>query len=64
MIVEIHVGGGQAERIGAGLEQDVGEDRDGVAPLDDALDMAQRLQQSAAFDGQFHGGQKTSQDVR
>ena len=30
----------------------------------DVLDVTERFQQSAAFDGEFHGGQKTSQDVR
>ena len=38
-----------------GLDQHVGEDRDGVAPLDHALHMAERLQEGGAFDGELHG---------
>ena len=36
------------------LELDVGQDRDGRAPLDHALHMAKRLQQGCALDGQLH----------
>src|SRR5262249_45443040 len=36
------------------LHQHVGEDRYGVAALDHAMDMAERLQQRCAFDGDFH----------
>jgi len=52
---QVHVGGRQGERIVRGLDQDVGEDRDGIAPLDDALHMREGLQEGAALDGKFHG---------
>jgi len=52
---EIHVGRRQSKRTVGGLDQHVGEDRDGVAPFDDALHMRQGLQEGAALDGKFHG---------
>ena len=38
----------------ARLDQHVGEDRDGVAPFDDAMDVAQRLEQGGSLDGDLH----------
>ena len=51
---KVEVGGGEMERAGFGVEADVGEDRDRVAPFDDALNLPQRGQQRAAFYGQLH----------
>ena len=52
---QVHVRGTQAEPAPLGLQEDVGEDRNRVPALDDALDMAQRPEQRGTFDGQFHG---------
>ena len=52
---EIHVGRGERELGALGAQQHVRQDRDGVAPLDDALHMSQSAEQRGAFDGQFHG---------
>ena len=51
---EIEVGGLQAELALLGLDQHIGQDRDGVAPFDHAVDVAQRLQQFGTLDGDFH----------
>ena len=48
---KVHVGRRQAEQTTLGIEQHVGQDRNGIAPLDDALHMRQRLQQGCPFDG-------------
>ena len=53
--LEVEVGGLEAERRLLGPHQHVGEDRNGVAPLDHAMDVAQRLQQLGALDGDLHG---------
>ena len=39
----------------ARLDQHVGQDGNGVAPLDHALDMGQRAEEGSAFDGNLHG---------
>ena len=52
---EIEIGRLQAELALVGLDQHVGEDRDGIAALDHAMHVAQRLQQFGALDGHFHG---------
>ena len=51
---EIEVGGLQAELALVGLDQHVGENRDGVAPLHHAMHVAQRLQQFCTLDCNFH----------
>ena len=53
--LDVQIGGGELQRALGRLDHHVREDRDGVAPFDDALNMAQRLQKSAAFDVDFHG---------
>ena len=53
--LEIEIGGLQAQRRLLGPDQHVGEDRNGVAPLDHAMHVAQRLQQLCALDGDLHG---------
>ncbi len=42
------------QRVAGRLQQHVGQDRDGRAPLDDAGDMAQRSEQFTAFDHELH----------
>ena len=51
---EIEVGALQREPALVRLDQHVGEDRDRVAALDDAMDMAERLQQGGSLDSDFH----------
>ncbi len=53
--LDVQVGGGELQTGLARLDQDVGQDRDGVAALDHALDMVQRLEEGAAFDVDLHG---------
>ena len=48
---EVHVGRGQRQTAALGLELDVGQDRDGRAALDHALDMGERLEQCGSLDG-------------
>ena len=52
--LDVEVGGAQVERAVGRLEQHVGEDRVGVAPLDDAMHMAQRFEQMVALERDFH----------
>jgi hypothetical protein len=52
--LEIKVGGLQRQPRIFGADQHVAEDRNGVAPLDHAMDVAQRLQELRAFDGNLH----------
>ena len=61
---QVHVGGGEAEAAVAGLEQDVGEDRNGVAAFHHTLHMGERFEQGAAFDGEFHGVTEKSEKLR
>ena len=51
---EVEIGAFQRQLAVARLDQHVGEDRDGVAPLDDAMDVAQSLQQGRALYGDLH----------
>ncbi len=52
--LEVEVGALQRQLAVARLDQHVGEDRDGVAPLDDAMDVAQSLEQGRSLYGDFH----------
>ena len=53
--LQVEVGRHQAERaVLARLDQHVGQDRDGVAPLDHRLDMAQALEEGRPFDRRLH----------
>ena len=51
---EIEVGGFQRQPRVLGPDQHVAEDRNGVAPLDHAVHVAQRFQELRAFDGNLH----------
>jgi hypothetical protein len=51
---EIEVGRLQRELGTVGAQQHVAEDRNGVAALDHTMDVAQRLQELRAFDGDLH----------
>ncbi len=53
--LEVHVGGGEREPSLLGPDHDVGENGDGVAALDHALNMSQGSEQRGAFDCEFHG---------
>ena len=52
--LDIQVGRGELELALARLDQDIGQDRDGVATLDHALDMVQGFQQGATLDVDLH----------
>ena len=52
---DVHVGRGQGQAPLLGADQHVRQDRDGVAALDDVLDVGQGAEQDGALDGQFHG---------
>jgi hypothetical protein len=52
--LEVEVGGGQADGAGVGLDQDVGQDRNGVAAFHDALHVVERLQERRALDDHTH----------
>src|SRR5262245_49170477 len=54
--LEIEVRGLQAQRRFVRPNQHVGEDRDGVAALDDAVHVTKRFQQGSALDGELHEG--------
>jgi hypothetical protein len=45
-----------------GADQHVAEDRNGVAALDHAMDVAQRFQELRAFDGDLHCNTRLIQD--
>ena len=51
---DVEIGGAQVDLAVRGLEQHVGEDRVGVAPLNDAMHMPQRLQQRVALQCDLH----------
>ena len=55
--LQIHVGGAQRQ-LSARLraQQDIGQNGNRGAPLDDALYMAQGLEKGGPFDGKLHGG--------
>ena len=50
----LEIGGLELQRRARGLEQDVRQDRNGRAALDDAGDMAERPQEFATFDHKPH----------
>ena len=52
--LKVEVGGLQRQPRVFGADQHVAEDRNGVAALDHAMDVAQRLQELRAFDGDLH----------
>ena len=52
--LEVEVGALQRQPAVPGLDQHVGEDRDGVAPLDDAMDVPKRFKQDRTLDGDLH----------
>ena len=52
--LHVEVGGGERQLVVPGAEQDVGQDRNGVAALDDALHVAKGLEERGSFDGQLH----------
>jgi hypothetical protein len=52
--LQVEVGGGQADGAGVGLNEDVGQDRNGVAALHDALHVVERLQERRALDDHTH----------
>ena len=53
--LEIEIGGLQQQGFVARLEENVGQDRDRRAPLDNAVDMAERPQKSRSLDRDLHG---------
>ena len=54
--LQVQIGCHDLERaIRRRLDQDVRQDRDRIAPLDDGLDVRQALQKCRAFDGGLHG---------
>src|SRR6185295_9031238 len=52
--LQVEVGRLQRQAGIFGADQHIAEDRDGVAALDHAMDVAQRFQQLRAFDGDLH----------
>ena len=52
--LEVEVGGFQRQPGALGADQHVAQDRNGVAALDHAMDVAQRLQELRALDGDLH----------
>ena len=52
--LHVEVGRLQRELVAIGAQQHVGQDRDGVAPLDDAMDVVERLQEVRPFDSDAH----------
>ena len=52
---EIEIGRLEEQRAALRLEKHVGQDRDGVAALHHAMDVAERLQKRRAFESDFHG---------
>jgi hypothetical protein len=52
--LEVEVGGLQRQPPAFGADQHVAQDRNGVAALDHAMDVAQRFQELRALDGNLH----------
>jgi hypothetical protein len=52
--LHVEIGGRERHGLSVGREQHVGQDGDGVAPLDHALHMPERLQQRRPLDRQLH----------
>jgi hypothetical protein len=51
---DVEVGGPEAHRVAVGLDQHIGQDRNGVAPLDDGLRPAHGPEEGAALHAEFH----------
>ena len=51
---KIEIGRLEEQRSALRLDQHIGQDRDGVAALHHAMDMAKRLQKRRAFESDFH----------
>ena len=52
--IHIHVGCGHRQHTAVGLQHDIGENRYGVAALNNRLHVAKRPQEADSIDGQFH----------
>ena len=52
--LHVEVGRLQRQLAAFGADQHVGEDRDRVAPLDDAMDVVEGLQEVRPLDGRAH----------
>ena len=52
--LKVEIGALQREFPVACLDQHIGEDRDGVAPLDDAMHVPKRFKQDRTLDGDLH----------
>ena len=52
--LDIEVGGGELDAVAFRLHQDVGQDRNGVAPFDHALHMVEGLEEGRSFDSHPH----------
>ncbi len=53
--LHVEIGGGQLQLVLGRADQDVGQDGDGIAPLDHARDMGERACQAWFVDGEAHG---------
>ena len=53
--LEVEVGRLQRQLAAVGAQQHVGQDRDGVAPLDDAVHVAEGVEEVRSLDGRAHG---------
>ena len=61
---KIEIRGFQAQLAAVGLHQDVGENWNGIAALDHAMDVAQRLQKLCTLYGNFHGNPAPARSKR
>jgi hypothetical protein len=52
--LHVEVGRLQRQLIALGAEQHISQDRDGVPPLHDAMDVVQRLEEVRPFNPHFH----------
>ena len=52
--LHVEVGCRERHRVALGRQEHIGQDGDGVAPLDHVLHVSQGLEQSRAFDGKLH----------
>ena len=53
--LDVQIGGAEHDVVAVGLDQHVGQDRNGVAPFDDGLRLGDGLQKRGTFDAEFHG---------
>ena len=51
---DIQIGGAEIHVATLGFDQDIGKDRNGVAPFDNGLRLTDGLEQRATFDAEFH----------